>query len=160
MLALPAKPSSHSCKLFRYRSRGSTSASVNSASKRLEAIPGFGVIASTAVVATVTDPEASGGAKLINGTLQALKDLCSDPEERLPGIGQDQGAGSSLEQCQPEVIFERLDLPAHGGLGKEQFLGSLGEAQIARCRFESLKERGAAAADSECARRSAVSWAR
>ena len=28
MLALPAKPSSHSCKLFRYRSRGSTSASI------------------------------------------------------------------------------------------------------------------------------------
>src|SRR5262245_25775610 len=58
MLALPAKPSSQSCKLFRYRSRGSTSASVNSASKRLEAIPGFGVIASTAVVATMTDPKA------------------------------------------------------------------------------------------------------
>jgi transposase len=31
---------------------------VNSASKRLEAIPGFGVIASTAVVATMTDPRA------------------------------------------------------------------------------------------------------
>jgi transposase len=31
---------------------------VNSASKRLEAIPGFGVIVSTAVVATMTDPKA------------------------------------------------------------------------------------------------------
>src|SRR5262245_23672786 len=82
-----------------------------------------------------------GGAKLVNGILQALKDLRSDPVERLPGIGQYQGAGSSLEQCQPQVIFERLDLPANGGLGKEQFLGSLSEAQIARSRFESLKER-------------------
>jgi hypothetical protein len=38
------------------------------------------------------------------------------------------------------VIFERLYLPAYGGLGKEKFLGGLGEAQIARCRLESLKE--------------------
>jgi hypothetical protein len=39
------------------------------------------------------------------------------------------------------VIFERLYLPAHGGLGKEKFLGGLGEAQVPGCRLKSLEER-------------------
>jgi transposase len=61
--ALLAGPSSHSCRRSRCRSRGSRSAChqahrANPASKRLDAIPGFGVIVSTAVVATMTDPKA------------------------------------------------------------------------------------------------------
>ena len=52
-----------------------------------------------------------------------------------------QGSRPPLEQCHPEVVLQRLDLAADGGLGNEQLFGSLGEAQIARSRFESLKER-------------------
>ena len=50
-------------------------------------------------------------------------------------------ARAPLEQADAEVVFERLDLPAHGRLGDEQLLGRLGEAERAGGRLEALEER-------------------
>ena len=61
MLALPAKPSSLNCRQVQIASLDKRMHQVhrtNPASKRLQAIPGFGGIVSTAVAATMTDPKA------------------------------------------------------------------------------------------------------
>jgi transposase len=61
MLALPAKPSSLNCRQVQIASLDKRMHQVhrtNPTSKRLQAIPGFGVIVSMAVAATMTDPKA------------------------------------------------------------------------------------------------------
>ena len=48
----------------------------------------------------------------------------------LPGSGQLGAAGGALEQVQPGLLFQRVDLVGDGGLGGEQPLGGGAEIQL------------------------------
>ena len=48
----------------------------------------------------------------------------------LPGSGQLGAAGGALEQVQPGLLFQRIDLVGDGGLGGEQPLGGGAEIQL------------------------------
>jgi hypothetical protein len=45
-----------------------------------------------------------------------------------------------LEQRDAQVLLQRPDLPADGGLGDEEFLGRSGEGEIPRRRLEALDQ--------------------
>jgi hypothetical protein len=53
-------------------------------------------------------------------------------QQKLPLVGQEQPTIEPAEQLGAQVLLERLDLVADRGLGHEQLLGRLGEAQQAR----------------------------
>jgi len=69
-----------------------------------------------------------GCAQLVGRGLQALEHVGGDAVEGVATFGQRQRALPPLEQRHAEVVLERLDLPADGGLGDEELLGRLGEA--------------------------------
>jgi len=44
------------------------------------------------------------------------------------------------KQRMPDLLFQRLDLPAERGLGQAHFRARLGEAQMARCGVKAFQE--------------------
>jgi len=72
--------------------------------------------------------------------LQPIERIRRDRVECLPVFGENQRTRPPLEQRHAEVVLERLDLPADSGLGDEQLLRRLGEAQSPRRRLEPLEE--------------------
>ena len=45
-------------------------------------------------------------------------------------LGEGQADACAGEEADPVVLLQRVDLHGHGGLGDEQFLRGLGEAQV------------------------------
>ena len=71
-----------------------------------------------------------------------------------PRAGEDRTAGMALEQRDAQELLDLLDLVADGGRRDAQFLGSLGEAAVARCGLEGQQclERRHARSASACPR--------
>jgi len=86
---LPVGQSSCSSMRRRPRSMGSTSASSKPIASSLNAIPGFGVILSTAVVATMTDPKAFKTGREFAAWIGLVpRQNCTGGKERLGSISK------------------------------------------------------------------------
>jgi len=55
---------------------------------------------------------------------------------------QRQRSRPPIEQRDAKVVFQRPDLPAHGGLCDEQLARGFRKAQVARCSLKALKSAG------------------
>src|SRR4051812_581758 len=55
-------------------------------------------------------------------------------------FSQRQAAVTPREQLGAQALFQRMDLPADGGLRQEQFLRCPGEAQVASRRLEAAEK--------------------
>src|SRR5215813_10963637 len=58
----------------------------------------------------------------------------------LTRVRQEQRAGAAVEELRPELLLERLHLPADRGLGEEELLARLGEGEMPRGSLEALEE--------------------
>jgi hypothetical protein len=56
------------------------------------------------------------------------------------GFGQSQRAIDAGEQGRAELLLERLDFLADGGLREAELAGGVGEAQVARRRVEAAQQ--------------------
>src|SRR6516162_1476110 len=69
----------------------------------------------------------------------AVESVAHDREIGAACLGDDQPLAFAIEQLQPELGLERLDLMADGALGDAQFLGRAREALVPGRGFESLE---------------------
>ena len=66
--------------------------------------------------------------------------LCRRAVQLVSRFGECQRAVAAHEQRDAEMVFDRLYLAAHGRLRHEQFLGRLGETEVACRRLESAQQ--------------------
>ncbi len=64
--------------------------------------------------------------------LERREGVADRRQQELTFVRQHQPSVQAAEQRHPQVLLQRLDLVADGGLGDEQLLGSLGEAEVPR----------------------------
>src|SRR5262249_34936456 len=69
----------------------------------------------------------------------AVESVAHDHEIGATCLGDDQPLSLAIEQLQPELGLERLDLMADGALGDAEFLGRAREARVAGRGCESLE---------------------
>ena len=75
----------------------------------------------------------------LRSSRDAVEGIAHDDEIGASGLGDDQALPLAIEQLQPELGLERLDLMADGALGDAELLGRAREALMARRRLESLE---------------------
>ena len=90
-----------------------------------------------AVIEQLPQPDGQVGAVGVLNILRLLQRLPAKAGhlhhvqiKGLPGSGQLGAAGGALEQVQPGLLFQRVDLVGDGGLGGEQPLGGGAEIQL------------------------------
>ena len=69
----------------------------------------------------------------------AIEGVAQDREVLAPGLGDDETLPLAIEELDPELRLQRLDLMAHRPLGDEQLLGRPGETFMAGGRLEGLQ---------------------
>ena len=92
------------------------------------------------VVVTVSCARGACAAQPVGDLLQPLQQLGGRALQDAALLGQHQRAVPALEQGDAQVLLQRADLPADGGLGDEQLLGRLGEGEVACRRLEALDQ--------------------